>query len=201
MAILENGLKFQKIGSDIDNMQFSGINDSIRDEILVCFGVPASKLGLVKDVNRANAEANDYTYQKETVLPRLRLIEEKINEKIMPMYDEKLISKFDNPVPEDKEFRLKEKTEHIRSGFSSIDEERKLDDREPYDLPETEVPLLPLNLIPAGSASVEPAAAGTQPGKLIETKAEVKRSRKWSIFVNLVSVQERFFLPDRNLYR
>jgi len=48
--------------------------------------VPASKLGLVEDVNRANADANELHLSKETVLPRLMLIEEKLNEKVMPMF-------------------------------------------------------------------------------------------------------------------
>jgi HK97 family phage portal protein len=94
MAILESGLKYQQTGTSMKDAKFEETSREPRDEIFSIFGVPASKLGLVEDVNRANAEANDYTYQKETVLPRLLLIEEKLNEKVMPMYDENLICKF-----------------------------------------------------------------------------------------------------------
>ena len=122
LAILERGLKYQQVGSGLKDMNFQDLGRSVRDEILAIFGVPASKLGLVEDVNRANADTNDYTYQKETILPKLRLIEEKLNEKLMPLYDTGLVVKFDNPVPEDKDFRLREISEHIRTGYSSIDE-------------------------------------------------------------------------------
>ena len=189
MAILEAGLKYQKVGDSLKDMKLADTNREIRDSILAAFGVPASKLGLVEDVNRANAEANDYTYQKETILPRLVLIEEKLNEKLMPMYDAGLVCKFDNPVPEDKEFRLKEQREHIHTGYSSIDEERQNDGLDPLDLPETEVPLIPFNLTPAGTP-VEPI--DNPPEKAIMEKS-ARRRKKWEMFATMIAPQERMY--------
>lgn len=192
IAFLTGGLKYQQIGSDLSKMKLEGITKDVRDEILACFGVPASKLGLVEDVNRANADANDYTYQKDTILPRLLLIEEKLNEKLMPMFDPALVVKFESPVPEDREFRLKEQTEHIKSGYSSIDDEREIDGLEPYNLPETQTPLLPISVMPAGS---EPESAGTNPGKAMtkEMAKTARRQRKWEVFVAVIGPQERIF--------
>ena len=148
-AIMGGGLKYQKMGSALGEMRFEDMSKSIRDEILAMYGVPASILGIVEDVNRANAEANEYSFQKHTIKPRVTLIEEKINEKIIPMYDATLVAKFDNPVPDDKEFRLKERAENIRSGYSSIDDERKIDGLNPYDMYETARPLIPFSVTPA----------------------------------------------------
>ena len=39
-------------------------------------------------------------------------------------YDERLFCAFDNPVPEDREFRLKENTEYLKVGALSRDEVR-----------------------------------------------------------------------------
>jgi len=50
--------------------------DPVRDRILGVFGVPASILGLVKDVNRANAEANRQVYRENVIAPILTLIAE-----------------------------------------------------------------------------------------------------------------------------
>lgn len=192
LAILTSGLKYQQIGSSLKDAKFEDVSREIRDEILAIFGVPASKLGLVEDVNRANADANDYTYQKETILPRLLLIEEKINEKIMPIYDEGLIVKFDNPVPEDKEYRLREQGEHIRSGYSSIDDERIEDKKEPYEMPETEVPLIPFSSVPAGSPKPELSTTPIEEEeKSIEQKK--KRQRKWEMFIQLAYPYEKKF--------
>lgn len=201
MAILEKGLKYQQIGQGLADLNFNDISRGIRDEICAIFGVPASKLGLVEDVNRANAEANDFTYQKETVQPRLTLIEEKLNEKMMPMYDANLVCKFVSPVPADKEFRLREQAEHIRSGYSSIDDERALDDKEPYDTPQTQMPLIPFSVIPAGEERPETTYPYDQQGedeedteKGVVIKADkARRDNKWTIFANMITPQESLY--------
>lgn len=209
IALLESGLKYQQIGSTIRDARFEMVSKDIRNEILSMFGVPASKLGLVEDVNRANADANDYTYMKDTILPKLILIEEKLNEKFMPIYEQdrgvELICKFDNPVPEDKDFKLRERESNIRSGVTTIDEEREKDGLEAFGLPETSVPLIPFSMTPAGSPKSDPTDFGggeqedTDPNKAFssETKSrESKRKHKWEMFVIVTSPLERF-LADR----
>lgn len=202
IAILMKGLTYQKIGTTLGEMAYPELSRGIRDEILAAFGTPASKLGLVEDVNRANADANDYTYQKETIKPRLMLIQEKLNEKLMPIYDLALVCKFEDNVPLDREFRLREQQTHIQAGYSSIDEEREKDGLEALDLPETEVPLIPFSLMPAGTPKPEPVAPGdtsTDTGKSkdeekkksIDIKA--RREQKWELFVSVTGPQERLF--------
>ncbi len=199
IAILEKGLAFKQIGSSLKDIDFPNASRSVRDGILAAFGVPASKLGLVEDVNRANAEANDYTYQKETVQPRLILIEEKLNEKFMPIYDTGLIVKFDNPVPQDKHFRLKEQTEHIKSGYSAIDDERAKDSEEPYKETETEKPLIPFNLLPAGGTREAPGAPGQAAQRAFEATQQKARA-KWEVFAQIMGPQERFFANAMKRY-
>ncbi len=206
IAILDQGLRYEQTGSNIRDARWELVSKEIRDEILAIFGVPASKLGLVEDVNRANAEANDYTYQKETILPRLTLIEEKLNEKLIPQYVQdrgvKIICKFENPVPEDKEFKLKERQINLQSGFSSIDEERIKEGLDAYDLPETKVPLIPFGLMPAGEERPEPGEVGPngQPLPKKDDEKDEKKSvvnkksrkdQKWEVFVNATAPQER----------
>ena len=91
--------------------------------ICLAFDIPPGVL-TTKDVNRANAEVADYRHSKNGVLPRCRRIEEKLNEKLIVKYDERLFCAFDNPVPEDREFRLKENTEYLKVGALSRDEVR-----------------------------------------------------------------------------
>lgn len=211
MAILEDGLTFQQIGSSIKDARFDVVNKDIRNEILAMYGVPASKLGLVEDVNRANADANDYTYQKDTIQPRLTLIEEKLNEKFIPIYDKNLVCKFENPVPEDKEFMLLEREKNITTGFSSIDDERKKAGLEPYNLPETSVPLITFSLTPAGQPKPDidpftglPTGGGDEEEesdddkkkpkdekKAYAFKNEDQRRRKWETFAIVTEAIER----------
>lgn len=207
MAVLEAGLKYTKTGSDMKEMRFDSISTTIRDGILAAFGVPASKLGLVEDVNRANADANDYTYQKNTIKPRLTLIEEKLNEKMMPFYGENIFVAFDDNVPKDREFVLKKQTESVRAGIRSIDEVREEQGLKPLGLPETIVPLIPMSLRPAGEEAEEvppqlqdpepepkpkPPKPGDKPKKSLVSKAS-RRKVKWEMFILVTGPQEKLF--------
>lgn len=198
MAILEAGLKYQQIGSKMKESGFCEMDKEIRNEIMAMFGVPASKLGLVEDVNRANADANDYTYQKETILPRLRLIEEKMNEKIAPIYDPNLVIQFDNPVPDDNDFRLKEKEINIRMGITSIDEEREKDGLEPLNLPETSTPLIPFNMVPSGQ--VQSTSPAPVPEKNYKSMQKAQADAKWEAFARLTTPQEKLLESTMKRY-
>lgn len=216
MAILEKGLKYQQIGQGLSEFKFDDMAKSVRDEILAIFGVPASQLGLVEDVNRANAEANDYVYQNGTILPKLTLIEEKLNEKLMPRYDKNIVCKFVSPVPADKEYRLREQAEHIRCGYSSIDDERKKDNLDPYETPETSMPLIPFSVMPAGEERPDPYAnvdegSGKDENtdsemdkdkkkKSINKDAKARRTRKWEVFAAMTAPQERMLKTAMGRY-
>jgi len=200
MAFLEGGLKFEQFGSTMRDARFELVDRGARDEILAMFGVPASKLGLVEDVNRANADANDYTYNKETILPRLTLIEEKLNEKLIPIYDPRLVCKFDNPVPDDNEFRLKEKQINISSGVTTIDEERAKEGLEPFNLPETSKPLIPFNLVPAGEEPPDTGGGFIDESKSIQKDAKTPEDRKWEVFVHATAPQEKLFTESMRRY-
>lgn len=192
MAFLENGLKYQQMGSNVRDARFEQVSGDIRDEILAVFGVPASKLGLEAHDNRATAEASDYTYQSETILPRLTLIKEKIQEKIIPIYDPRIIVEFEGTIAEDKEYKLKERQINLQSGFSSIDELRIEEGLDPYDLPQTKVPLIPFGLVPAGQEP-EPAQEeklGAGAGKEEKSLKSVD-DEKWEHFAKVTRPQEK----------
>ncbi len=123
LAILSGGAKLESLTFKPKEMNFLKGRDTTLQEIAGVFGVPMSKL-VTKDVNRANAETGNYTYSKDTILPMLRRVEQKINEQLMPMFDENLFVSYENPVPQDKEFELKERSENINSGYTTINEER-----------------------------------------------------------------------------
>jgi len=198
IAVLQGGMKYVQTGSNLRDARFEDVSREVRDEILAIFGVPASKLGLVEDVNRANADANDYSYQKETVLPRLMLIEEKINEKVMPMFDESLIAKFDNPVPEDKEFRLREIESHINCGYSTIDEEREKDGLDPYGLPETSTPKATLDA--ERMEADREAMANAEPKEEPKEKTFSPNIKSWDTFAIMLHPVETMFATSMKRY-
>lgn len=88
------------------DMDFFNLKLQSRDEILGAYGVPKSILGIVEDVNRANAETAEYTFAKHTIRPRLRKIQEKLNNEFVPLFKEEtgVTLKFVDPIPENKDF-------------------------------------------------------------------------------------------------
>lgn len=87
------------------DMDFYNLRVSNRDEILGIFGVPKSILGIVEDVNRANAEASEYTYMKHTVSPRLKRIQDTLDNEFTKIFGEDNVElRFTDVVPENKDF-------------------------------------------------------------------------------------------------
>jgi hypothetical protein len=123
--LLEKGLKYQGISMSPREMNYIQGRKFIREEIAAAFGVPMSKL-TSESVNRANALAGDVQYMSDTIEPRCRRIEEKLNERLLPMYDDtgSLFVAYDDIVPADKEFRLRERSSNL---------ERQIDGQEPVE--------------------------------------------------------------------
>lgn len=157
LAILTGGAKLERLTLTPQEIAYLQGRKATREEICDIFGVPMSKI-TSESVNRANADAGDTQYMRNTILPRLRRIEQKINERLLPLYDEHLFCAFDNPVPEDKEFRLKETDTRLKNGYSSINLERQEDGQEPVAW--GEVPLIPFGVGPLGSVITPPIGQG-----------------------------------------
>jgi len=178
IAILQGGLEYKPIGTTPRELDFVEGHRFVRNAVCHIFGVPPSKLGIVEDVNRANAEANDWTFQRETILPKLRLIEEKINEQILQLYDKRLFCRFDDPTPENWERVLRERETNIKLGITTINEERAKQGLDPVDWGHR--PWLAINLMPAGSTT-PPKKEHTEE---VNTKdAQERREQIWKRYI------------------
>jgi HK97 family phage portal protein len=191
-AYLFGGADIKQISLTPKEMAFLAGHKATMNEIAAVFGVPVSKL-TTESVNRANADAGERQYMKDTVRPRLRKVEQKINESLLPKYDPNLFCAFDDPVPEDKEFRLKEQDSHIKNGYSSINEERQIDGLKEVEW--GDVPFLPVNLAPIGSSLPEESKQITEKIKTVKSSRKLPPLGHPTNFVNepfVRAVQEVF---------
>ena len=129
VAVLSGGLKYQPLTLSQKEMDFMQSRKLTRDDILGVFGVPPPILGITENVNRANAEAAEYIFMKQTILPRLRRIERKITHSLLSQEGSTFV--FDNPVPSDKLTNSQIANTSIKSGFITINEARGLIGLEP----------------------------------------------------------------------
>lgn len=128
--LLEKNLKYEKISWNPRELVLNQGRILTREEILAAFGVPISKV-TSENVNLANADVGEIQYQRDTIVPRLKRLEEKLNEQMIESYDPNLFVAFDNPVPENKLMQIRERESNLKTFFSSVNEERALVGRLP----------------------------------------------------------------------
>ena len=145
--LLDKGLKATPLNMPLRDMGFVQGRKASKEEIAGILGIPVSKL-TTEDVNLANAYAGNIQYITDTIVPRLSMLEEKLNERLMPMYDENLFLSYGNVIPSDRNYRLQELQTHLTTKYSSINEERKKDGLEPVEWGDKPVEEAPPEMAP-----------------------------------------------------
>lgn len=105
---LTDGMKWKDVGVTQRDMDFVEQRRFGRDEILAMFRVPKSVIGIVEDVNRANAEASDYVFASRTVKPLMENIISYLNEFLVPEFGDNLELSYEDPVPEARDIIVNE---------------------------------------------------------------------------------------------
>jgi HK97 family phage portal protein len=150
----EHIAEIQVLGEKLREMSYIEGRKYVREEIVAAHRVPISFLTM-ESSNRAVADAGLYQHALFTTKPYCTRMVQKLNEKLCPKFDEKIFLSYENPVPEDKEYRLKEKEAHLSTGVETVNEIR-VEEMGKEPLPGFDVPWLPMNLMPAGSSSGAP---------------------------------------------
>jgi len=146
-AILEKGLKYKSISIPPKELSFLVGRKVTKEEILNAFGIP---LGLLsEESNRANSQTATITYLRDAISPRHRRQEQKLNEKLLPMFDERLFCAYENCVPEDEEFKQKKRIENVNAGIISRNEARVEEGEE--ERPELNDIYISNTLVPIGT--------------------------------------------------
>lgn len=189
-AVLGKGSHAEKLGFSLKEIGMEFIDKMSRDQIFAVYGVPAAKRGLVDDHSRANADAVEYTYQRNSLRPRLLMIDEVINTYLIPRVfgkreAEKLYYESEDPVQEDKEFLLKKVEMLVGGGMATVNwginklGEDKLDDGEVYLVPSgTErVPAGMLDKPPPERGTKDPLERTARPAHIMDLRAELAELR------------------------
>ena len=119
-------------------------------EIFGIYGVPLVYVK-VQEISRDNAHQAKLIHAENTIEPILTLIEEDLNEQLIPDFDDNLILAYDDPRPVDMEQRLKQIDIRLGKNMTTINEERAIDGLDP--VPWGDKPIIPPPAFgaPAGS--------------------------------------------------
>lgn len=126
-GVLPKGSKATRMTANMSEIEMGATDDRYRDKILAGFGVPKSIVGLVEDVNRANAEANEYVFAKYTIKPIVEDLIEFLNVYVAKELDPSGATYFDYEefVPVNMEIELKEREIALnRQPYKTVNEVR-----------------------------------------------------------------------------
>ena len=123
VAVIEQG-QWKDNSYSMRDMQFAQLRQVSRDTILEAFSFPKAMLGIVEDVNRANAEANEYVFAKYLLIPRLERIKQALNFEFLPLFGstgQGLEFDYESPVPDDRAADSAEFQSKVNSAKTLID--------------------------------------------------------------------------------
>lgn len=173
--ILPPGMKFTKTSMTSEEISYVEGRRLTREEISAGLDVPISLLD--PNAIRANVDGAGLFHSKYGVTPRLRKIEEKLNERLIPMYDSGsgLFCAFDDIIPEDLEYQLRARQAGAGVPWISVDEARAEEGRDALEIPGvSDVPMMPFSMSPLGTPSPEPDINATAETLAAKTKEYIK---------------------------
>jgi len=166
--VLPPGMKWVKDSMTAEEISFIEGRKLTREEICAGLDVPTSLFD--PDSIRANAENAEYFHAKFGITPRLRKIQERLNERLMPLYGPSLFCAFDNAIPEDKEFELESRMAGVGVPYLTINEARSEIGKDPVE--GGDMPMIPFSSSPLGMEAPDTEAMADELAE--KTKARLK---------------------------
>jgi len=176
------GAKANVITMTNKDMDFEALRKFNRDAILGAYHVPKSIVGITEDVNRANAEAAQYTFAQYCIHPELSEIREALNSELCPLFGDNLILDFENPVPEDETMNVNNAVNLFKNAVINRNEARiyvgmdTLDDPmgdEYFSAPASPFGLS-LNMNDIGIKALEPLKVQESKLRMLETEEQIE---------------------------
>ena len=121
--VMDQDFKFIPISLAPKELDFAEGRKWLRGVIANAFGVPEDLL-TTESSNRATSNTSISTYMRFSIKPRLKRIEEKLNNNLIKLYDDNMFFLFDNPIPNDEALAVKQEQMDLSLGVLTINEIR-----------------------------------------------------------------------------
>jgi HK97 family phage portal protein len=143
----ESGLRIQVLSHSMGDLAALADMKATKEDVANAFHVPLSFL--TTETNLANLQAAEHQHQAKAIGPRLQRRDQKLNEQLVPLFDPsgRLFLASDDPVPANREYRLREQESDLKYGVVTINEVRQERGLAPVAWGDT--PWLPLSWAPS----------------------------------------------------
>ncbi len=115
---------WQPTQMNLENLTLVPLRQFERDIQLQCWGMPPEQLGIIENSNRATIDASDFVFHSRLIKPRRQFLADELTHRLAVQYDERLVLKFADTTPVDKEFHLN--VARTAPHLNTVDEWRKL---------------------------------------------------------------------------
>lgn len=175
ILVAESSLSIAPLSWPLNETALIGEHDVTKEDTCNSFGVPVSYL--TKDVNLSILDASGELYMTHTIRPRLNRRDQKITERLLPLYDPtgRLFVAAEDPVPEDLAAKREQERVDLEHGTVTINEVRA-----ERGLPPVEwghVPWLPTHFAPAPNSSPETQLDRTQRYGTNDAREQARKPR------------------------
>jgi SPP1 gp7 family putative phage head morphogenesis protein len=139
-------VKVHQLSQSFQQQELGALRKNERDTIRMVYGIPPEIIGDVSASNRSTIDASDFIYQSRVIVPRAEFLRAALQERLMPLYDDRLIVDYISPVQEDRAFMLE-----VRKAAPwawELDEWRELGLSEPLANGRGNVHMMPFNTVP-----------------------------------------------------
>lgn len=126
VPIFGGGIKVESLSTSSKDAEQIKQQAWLRDQIMAAFKNTKASLGIVEDVNRANAESTLDFWRQSVILPKMQRIANAINEFLVPRYGEGLLLGVKDPAGEDYESQMNEAIKLKSAGIITRNEAREM---------------------------------------------------------------------------
>lgn len=140
-------VKIHELSQSFEQLQLKELREWERDIIRQVFGVPPEIMGHTEDSNRATSHNARMIYARQTLVPRLELMRETLQDLSEREFDQRIVIDYVSPVPEDREFQ-KEVISEVPWAFKA-DEVREVADFGALEDDAGQIHMIPVNVTPA----------------------------------------------------
>jgi len=161
IAWLEGEWEWLQIGMRQRDAQFIDARKMSREEILAAFDMPPVMVGIFEFANYANSKEQQAIFWEVTMLPRLRFVEDELNEKLTADFGDGIKLRYDTSgieaLKEDEDAKTERAIKKVRNALLTPNEARQELGYQEVDNPAMDVHYLEFGLTPieqAGQSSL-----------------------------------------------
>jgi HK97 family phage portal protein len=132
--VIPFGADIRPLSLSAKDFEFLSLSQWTKSHILAAYGVPEAMLGLYESFNRASSITAETTFAKQSLEPRMSVIEGTLNLQLLPQFGgmDDLEFKFESALPKDDEWELTKNQSELTMGLTTPNEIRKRQGRKPF---------------------------------------------------------------------